>query len=328
MKQYAFESMNRARWRDFTLQLDQLESHRRVEKPEAQRFALQKFCAEFTHLSRDLALARSRGYSQRLEEELNHLVSRGHNLLYARRTGFLRAALDFLFVGFPQRVRQEWRFVMVATAAFLLPAFAIAYAIGETPELLYSVMQPDEVYSLESMYDPAAKHFGRERQSGSDFSMFGFYIQHNISISFQVFSTGILAGLGSLFYLVFNGVILGAITTHLISLGYGSTFLSFVIGHGSFELTAIVLSGAAGLKLGYSLISPGLLPRTEALKQGAASAVPIVIGAALMLVIAAFLEAFWSSTRFVPAEIKYLVGGVLWCAVFCYFWLAGKYDGA
>lgn len=328
MKQNAFESARRPLWRQFEAQLDRLESIPRTDRNGGSREALKNFTTHYTRLSRDLALARSRGYSQRLIEELNALVGRGHNLMYARRPSFLSTALAYLFGGLPRRVRHDWPFVLVSSMAFLLPAIGIGYAITDEPELLYSVMPPEQVYSLETMYDPGAEHFGRERQSASDFSMFGFYIQNNIGISFQVFATGILAGIGSLFYLIYNGLILGAVTTHMLSIGYGTTFLSFVVGHGAFELTAIVLSGAAGLKLGYALIHPGQRPRAEALKQAAGAAVPMIVGATIMLVVAAFLEAFWSSTRFIPVEVKYAAGAMLWSGVFAYFLLVGRLRGA
>jgi uncharacterized membrane protein SpoIIM required for sporulation len=174
------------------------------------------------------------------------------------------------------------------------------------------------------MYDPNAEHLGRERQSDSDFMMFGFYIMHNISITFQLFASGLLFGLGSIFYVVSNGLFIGAATGHLLSIGYHTTFLPFVIGHGSFELTALVIAGAAGLMMGHVLLAPGALSRLAALRRVAPQAVQLVMGAALMDLAAAFIEAFWSSSSSLTLAVKYSVGGGLWAAVLGYLIFVGR----
>jgi uncharacterized membrane protein SpoIIM required for sporulation len=176
------------------------------------------------------------------------------------------------------------------------------------------------------MYDPDARRIGRfsERDSGDDWMMFGFYIMNNIGISFQTFASGLLFGLGSLFFLLFNGLMIGAVAGHLTRIGYSETFWSFVIGHGAFELTAIALSGAAGLKLGWALLAPGRRLRSEALRRAGAQSVPLVAGVILFLLIAAFIEAFWSSMTYTTPTAKYLVGASLWALVIIYFLFAGR----
>ena len=99
--------------------------------------------------------------------------------------------------------------------------------------------------------------------------MFGFYIRNNIGIAFQCFAGGIFAGLGSLFFLAFNGVAAGSPAGYLTARGHGETFYSFVVTHGAFELTAIVLAGAAGLRLGHALLVPGRHTRRAALERAA-----------------------------------------------------------
>ena len=96
-----------------------------------------------------------------------------------------------------------------------------------------------------------------------------------------------------------------------------------MISHGSFELTAIAVAGGAGLMLGNALIHPGQRTRMESLKVRGLEAVQIAAGAAVMLLIAAFIEAFWSPLA-VPAMLKYVVGSSLWLLVFCYLAFAGR----
>lgn len=154
--------------------------------------------------------------------------------------------------------------------------------------------------------------------------MFGYYVMHNIGIAFQTFAAGLLFGLGSVFFLIFNGLIIGAVSGHLTEIGYGQTFWSFVVGHGAFELTAIALAGAAGLQLGWALISPGRLTRGESLRLAAHKSVQLLCGVMVFLLIAAFIEAYWSSTTVIAAWVKYLVGAVLWLLVAAYLIFAGR----
>ena len=119
-------------------------------------------------------------------------------------------------------------------------------------------------------------------------------------------------------------MVIGTVAAHLFNVDYHSTFFPFVIGHGSFELTAIVIAGAGGLMLGHSLIHPGQQTRADALKSAALKALDLLYGTILMLVIAAFLEAFWSSNSAIPLAIKYSVGALLWFIVIGYFVFAGK----
>jgi uncharacterized membrane protein SpoIIM required for sporulation len=110
--------------------------------------------------------------------------------------------------------------------------------------------------------------------------------------------------------------------------GYGETFWSFVIGHGAFELTAIALSGAAGLKLGWALLAPGSLSRGEALRVAAKTSVRLIAGVIIFLLIAAFIEAYWSSMSWPAPLTKYLVGAALWVLVAAYLLLAGRVSHA
>jgi uncharacterized membrane protein SpoIIM required for sporulation len=324
MKQQAFERSRAAAWDRFAARLDGVKQGYKLE-PDDDPAA---FAREYEQLASDLNLARARGYSRSLLVRLNDLVVRGHNVVYVYRTSFLRAGLRFLGGGFAARVRREWRHVAVATALFWLPFMAIWITIAQAPEYVYSVMAPTDVAQLEAMYDPSVRVLGPERQADSDFAMFGFYIWNNISIGFQAFAGGLVFGVLSVFVLVFNGLHIGAAAGHLIGVGFEDTFLSFVAGHSALELTAIVLSGAAGLMLGSALLFPGGQPRGAVLRDAAARAVEIVIGSALMLLAAAFIEAFWSSSTLLPLLLKYAFGVVMWVLVIGYFLFAGRRRGS
>jgi uncharacterized membrane protein SpoIIM required for sporulation len=172
------------------------------------------------------------------------------------------------------------------------------------------------------MYSDSATLIGREAQG--DWLMFGFYIRNNISIAFQCFAGGLFAGIGSLFYLIYNGALFGAIAGYLTERGHGPVFYSFVVTHSAFELTAIVLSGAAGLKIGHAWLAPGRLTRMQSLVAATRTCAVVVAGCAIMLLIAAAIEAFWSSASWIPHPIKYTVAAACWMAVLGYLTLQGR----
>jgi uncharacterized membrane protein SpoIIM required for sporulation len=154
--------------------------------------------------------------------------------------------------------------------------------------------------------------------------MFGFYIWNNVRIGFQTFAGGLLFGVGSVWFLGANGVIIGAVAGYLTEVGYAETFWSFVSGHSSPELLAIVISGAAGLRLGMALVAPGGLSRKAALVAAAKPAVRLMYGAAIMFMFAALVEAFWSPLTEFPFQVKIGVGLAGWALALAYFLFAGR----
>jgi uncharacterized membrane protein SpoIIM required for sporulation len=124
--------------------------------------------------------------------------------------------------------------------------------------------------------------------------------------------------------LAFNGIFLGAAAAHIINKGFEDTFFSFVIGHSGFELTAIVLSAQAGLHLGCRFFVTRGLSRGESLREAGKISLPVISGAALMLVMAAIIEAFWSSRHDLPRELRYGAGFFFITVIAVYFLFAGR----
>lgn len=319
MKQQLFEQKYAGEWNFFESQLEQLESKKKSDTD------LTEFAKHYRKICYYLALAQERQYSPYLIDQLNGIALRGHQQLYQHKSSVLYSILSFIISGFPQHVRKNAKLIYVSSALFYGPAFVFGLLVFFTPSLMFSFQSPDQVADLVSMYNPANNAEAAEaRDSKGDLIMFGFYIKNNIGIGFQTFASGILWGLGSIFFLVFNGLALGAASGFLSSLEYNEPFYSFVIGHGAFELTAIVISGAAGMKLGFSLLIPRQKSRKQALLDAGKESIQLVYGVIFFLVIAAFLEAFWSSSSTITPTIKFLVGGSFWVLVFAYFYWGGR----
>ncbi len=304
-------------WAAFETMLADLDRRQRAS-PE--------FPALYRQVCQHLALVRDRGYSSHLVARLNGLVLRGHQHLYGARRDSRSWLAHFLAAGFPAAVRAEARLVFIAFGLFVLPAIGIGVAIQVAPETVYTILAPEQAREFEEMYRPGTEHPGREvgRESTGDFMMFGYYIWNNVHIAFQCFASGFLLGAGPVFFLIYNGLLLGAVASHLQHAGVAEQFYSFIIGHGAFELTAIVLAGAAGLRIGSALLFPGRLRRSQALRNAAAKSMPIVYGLTGMLIIAAALEAFWSSSALIPPAAKLAMGAVYWIGVLVYFLTRGR----
>ncbi|WP_340649862.1 stage II sporulation protein M [Pseudoxanthomonas winnipegensis] len=276
----------------------------------------------YRRIAQQLSLARRRGYSAQVTGRLQTLMEQGHQVLYRTPPLRWRTALEFLMAGFPRLVRSQARCMWVALALFGVPLVGMTVLLQFRPELIHALMDPRMVAAMERMYDPSSPRIGRD--SGSDWMMFGVYIRNNIGIGLQTFASGLVVGVGSLVVLVSNGLTIGALFGHLTRIGSGGPLWSFVCGHGAFELTALVIAGGAGLQLGLSWLAPGRRTRGQALVQAGAIGARLCLGVAFMLLVAAFIEAFWSSVASIPHPVKYAVAAVLWTGVIVWLWRGGR----
>lgn len=273
----------------------------------------------------DLAAAQAARYSAPLVEYLLGLTAATHSLMYGphargdedRARGSLRRAW---LVAFPRAVRARKREMLLATALFFVPFALGALLTLRDPTFAFRVV-PEAM--LRPLTDAYARGFSDGREAGEGAMMAGFYVYNNVGIALRCFALGIFAGLGSAFYLVQNGLSIGAILGYVASQGAGGNIGTFIIGHGSLELGAIVLAGGAGLSIGWSIVAPGDLPRVTSLQRRAREILVIVAGASVMLVMAAAVEAFWSASS-APLPVKLGVGATLFVLVLSYILFAGR----
>ena len=152
------------------------------------------------------------------------------------------------------------------------------------------------VEQFDHMY---AEPVNGERQDGarrSDTMMAGFYIQNNTSIGLRCFAWGIVFGLGSLYQLLSNAIVLGAVFGYMSTNPHAANFFTFVTAHSAFELTAIVVSAAAGLRLGWGLIDTHGQSRVSSLRREAVNSLPAVGAAVVLFILAALVEGYVSAS--------------------------------
>ena len=316
MNQRQFVQRRKPSWRRFENLVDRSTS--KLRDKEAMEFS-----RLFREISSDLAVIRSRNWGKALESYLNHLVARGHNRFYSEPAGNLEYFLHFLAVGYPRLFRKRIGHFLVAAVLLFVPGGISWAVVQNNPSLASRMIDAKTLEQIDTMYDHDADDLKRRGFSEQRAAMGGFYVRNNVGIALRCFAVGIFFAVLTVYVLLSNGIAIGAIGGYLVSQGHGKAFTSFVISHGSFELTAIAVAGGAGLMLGHALIHPGQRTRLESLRTIGLEAVQIASGAAVMLVIAAVIEAFWSPSG-VPSLWKYIVGTGLWLLVILYLALAGR----
>jgi len=327
MTPFRFEAMYQDEWAELEALLDRVLGRKTATSIAVVSVRGERVAALYRHACEHLALARARSYPPYIVDRLERVTAEAHQVIYQRREFGFGQLVQAAAVDFPRAVRAHARYVWIASGTFFLPMFVIAGLVYARPELILSVVSPEMAASFEEMYSPSADSIGRTRTADTDWMMFGYYIRNNIGVAFQCFAAGLFAGIGSLFFLAYNGAFAGALAGFLTERGLSSTFYSFIATHSAFELTAVVLAGAGGLRLGHALIAPGRLGRVQSLVIAARESAVLLYGITGLLVVAAAVEAFWSSASWLSPAIKYAVAAVCWIAVLSYFTFQGRRAG-
>ncbi|MGH7201904.1 MAG: stage II sporulation protein M, partial [Planctomycetaceae bacterium] len=270
MNKRQFVQQRRTAWARFEYLVDQLDrqSVRKVSASEVGEFS-----RLLRELSNDLAIIRSRAWGEHWIAYLNHLVARGHNAFYAGTThdpgqgkvvsphvGIASspgAFAQYIAFGFPRVFRRNILYFLAASILLFVPMGASWAVVQNDPTLASRVIDPVTLEQISEAYSFDPDDPDRPLISPNRTQMYGFYISNNVGIALRCFAGGILFGVVTVFFLLTNGISLGAIAGFLISEGHSRSFMSFVVTHGSFELTAIAVAGGAGLMLGNALIHPG-----------------------------------------------------------------------
>ncbi len=326
MTKRQFLKRRRPAWKRFESLLSRLDaSFSAVSGTRLAGPAVEEYSRLLREVSHDLAVVRAQGWDVRLEAYLNDLAGRGHNAFYRAPPGTLGQMLRYLTTTFPRLMRRNVLYMLVGNALFFVPFFLAWGLVYADSELAARVLPGDSLEQMNEMYSEESQ---AARSSGLEFGdqrsgMFGFYIWNNVGIALRTFALGLTLGVGTVVTLLSNGIAIGTVFGWVHSQGNGERLFSFAVGHGSFELVAIGVSGGAGLMLADALLHPGNRTRGESLLVRGREAIQVAVGAGAMLVVAALLEAFWSPAP-IPDVVKYVVGSVLWLLVFAYIALAGR----
>ena len=244
----------------------------------------------YRRVTSDLAVARRDFPQDRCVTYLNALASRAHATVY-QTSPFKRGTFwEFLRFGFPQVFRENLYFI---GAAFLMftTAFAGAYwSALKTPDFAEQLVPIDVVSHIKELGEGAWNSTAAENRN----LFAAFVMTNNIRVAFLAFAGGIIFMIGSVYILVYNGFLIGAIAGLCHVNGVALALWAFVSPHGYIELTTIFIAGGAGMKLGYSLTAPSLYTRKQTLINAAKTAIRMLGGCVVLLIVAGIIEGFVS----------------------------------
>jgi uncharacterized membrane protein SpoIIM required for sporulation len=314
----------RENWKQLDGLCRQLETTRKHKVPPT---TLTRFAALYRAACADLALAESYQLPQATIQYLHNLVGRAHNQLYPSRRFDLRAWREELLVRVPERLffdRSLWLAFALFWGVFVFSAFLAAEikvpGMSRAPMPGYAErLVGDE--SLEQYQQNFSQPL-EDRDPNVNVRMAGFYLMHNTGIGLTCFALGLLFGVGGMFATVYNAAILGAVFGFFTRVPESSNFYSFVTAHGPFELTAIVLSAAAGMRMGFALIDTGGYSRITALRRTAKETMPTMCAAMILFALAGLIEGFISPTG-LDYWIKALIAVVSSGSLVFYFVMLG-----
>jgi uncharacterized membrane protein SpoIIM required for sporulation len=293
---------------------------RRLQRREAALSELSQFDALYRRAASDLAIAQARYPNTEAHRYLNQLCAEAYAAIYRPRPERMRAIGHFFKREFPQALRREKRFVLASAAVFLLATALGALVVLFDPRGV-EMLVPEGVRLAVAQHKMWTDDLLRVSPPGVVASRIA---TNNLTVLVFTFASGLLLGVGTLFSLVNNGLMLGSVSALCLREHMGKALLAFVAGHGPVELSTIVIAGGAGLMLAHALVSPGERTRADALVARAREAMKLVIGCAPFLGAIALVEGFVSPGAEFAEPLKLAVGLGLGICFWGYLALAAR----
>jgi len=268
------------------------------------RAELQEMALLYRQVAADLSVLRQDSTARSYAVHVNQLLARAHHIIYSGQKTNLLTLFRFLRDEYPAIFQRQIGYVLVSLAVTLGFGLLGAAITSARPEFMRHFLSPGMIATMErhQMWTESLVTVAPLATSA--------IMTNNLSVCFTSFAGGIVFGLGTFFVLVENGILLGVVGAACHQYGMSVLLWSFVAPHGSLELPAIIISGAAGFRLGHAMLFPGALRWKESVAQGGIEATRLVSGIIPMLVIAGCLEGFFSGSH-APIWLKFTVGALL-----------------
>jgi uncharacterized membrane protein SpoIIM required for sporulation len=262
---------------------------------------LDELVTSYERVNTHLSTARTHLHDPALVGRLTALTAAAGAVVYGHRTRTWRAALRFVTDTFPAAVWYARTFVAISTLLFALPAIGLGVWLSNSPAALDIAAPP----ALREAY--VEEDFAAYYSSDPSAQFASYVTTNNIRVGILAFAAGILLCVPTAAVLALNGLNLGAAAGMFAAAGQQPRFWGLILPHGALELTAVFIAGAAGLRLGWTLIDPGDRPRSEALTEEGRRAVVIVVGLVGVFVVAGIIEGFVTGSP-LPTWIRVGVG--------------------
>jgi uncharacterized membrane protein SpoIIM required for sporulation len=278
---------------------------------------LQELGLLYRQTASDLATVREDVSSRQLTSYLNQLLGRSHNLIYLGHKPKVSGIVHFYRDTYPEVFRETLPQTLLAFAIFAVVGIVSWVVTWHDPAFAYRVVDPQIMETIEQhkMWTESIVAIKPLASSG--------IMTNNLSVSFSAFAMGITAGIGTVWMMALNGLLIGVIGAATWKAGMALQLWSFVAPHGVLELPAIFIAGGAGLEIARGMLFPGYLPRKLSLAQAGGRASRLVLGTIPMLVVAGLLEGFFSPSH-VPVAMKFSLASVLFFTLVAYLFSARK----
>lgn len=279
---------------------------------------LEELVQLYQRTSAHLSYIRTHLREPTLISRLTRLVATANGIIYGKRPRSLSTVSRFLVLTYPGAVYHCRRAIAVAAVAFFAPAIILGVWLSFDAEALDR-----------SAPEHARREYVEERfeQYYSDQPSALFFTEvttNNIRVSFLALALGAVSGgIGSIWLLVQNGIPLGIISAWMVSEGDLLRFFGFIIPHGTLELSAIVIAGGAGIRLGWSSLVPGDRTRSDAFRDEGQRTISIIAGLMTMFVLAGLIEGFITGSG-LPAGFRAGIGALLGIIYIAFLVLQGR----
>jgi uncharacterized membrane protein SpoIIM required for sporulation len=277
---------------------------------------LQELGLLYRQTASDLATVREDVTSNQLTFYLNQLLGRAHNLIYMGHKQKISGLVRFYTQTFPQVFRETFPQTLLAFLIFTVTGIATWAVTIHDPAFAHRMLGPEMMATIEKreMWTKSIVTIKPLAASG--------IMTNNLAVCFTTFAMGITAGIGTIYMMFTNGMLIGVIGAATWQAGMALQLWTFVAAHGALELPAIFISGGAGLEIARGMLFPGLLPRRESLALAGGRAARLMIGIVPMLVVAGIIEGFVSPSG-LATPLKFLLSGVLLVALTTYLTRVG-----
>lgn len=316
-----FREEREADWQQFETLLTRLE--KRSAKALSDDELLQLPVLYRATLS-SLSIARATSLDKSLLDYLEDLAMRGYFLIYGVRESARTRFRKFFTHDWPAAVRSLGRELIVATLILALGIGVGYWLTVAEPQWYDSFVSSDmaDGRNPQASAEELRETIKAEARSGLEIFATMLFT-HNSQVAILAFALGFAFGLPTLFLLFYNGLTLGAMVAVFVQKGVGVDFLGWLSIHGTTELFAIVLAGAAGLKIGTAVAFPGNQDRLQAASRAGRESAKVMIGVVIMLLIAGLLEGF-GRQLIGPTPIRFSIGGAMLVFWLAYFYLPRK----
>ncbi|WP_138416773.1 stage II sporulation protein M [Aquibacillus sediminis] len=295
MKINQFVKKHRHDWKQLEHLITALHKNKRFTGTE-----IDEFHRLYQKTSQHLSYCQTYFSNEEVTDYLNGLVAKAHNLLYKDQVSSFKQIRHFFQVTFIELLQHQWKFVLIAMILFLFGGVASYLAVINDPLHVYSILSTEMAQEV----DP--EQLGQNNGSVDSSAMSAYIMTNNIQVAILAFAGGITFGLLTVYLLVYNGLLVGALAGLYWHYDMSYDFWAYIVPHGMIELTAIFIAGGAGLLMGYKLFVPGVYSRIYQLKTQAKRSVQLLLGTLPLFIIAGIIEGFITPAS-LSLETKYFV---------------------